>query len=162
MRPSSKNAIELLMRALRLIGLIALELRKYPYWSLLPHIVRRNYVKFDDTPLNKIHVLAILIIWGLVYIVLLSLLRFGLGYWTVASLLKWFGTASNIAGTIWIVAGVIYEPPKGSPSSLDALAKHVSDTFASASRHCVVGVGLFLIGVALQFLADGSFIISLQ
>ncbi|WP_426105463.1 hypothetical protein [Massilia sp. TSP1-1-2] len=142
--------------------LIAAKLRKYEYRSLFPNIFRKNYVSFDSAPANELHAIAIVVIWGLLYCILLFGLKYGFASLRLASLLKWLGLIFNLSGTVWIIAGVIYVRPTKKATDLAALEKHVTDTFASASRHCCIGVTLFLIGVSLQVLADERFVIALQ
>lgn len=56
-----------------------------------------------------------------------------------------------LIGTLYVASGVIYHPPTSEFSTVAEVQEHVTRVFSDASRHCKVGLILFIIGTIIDF-----------
>ncbi|MGK5035433.1 hypothetical protein [Janthinobacterium sp. LB3P118] len=135
------------------------KISKEKFKNLFPDI-RRDYTGNGIDTANSLHIISILIFWITPIITISSLVKIGILSINLEDLLKLFSVAYTTAGTVWIAAGVRYTKP----SQLNdiELQKHVTFTFASASRHCTIGIFIFLLGIAIQLAAESQYVKSIN
>ena len=111
---------------------------------------RRSLMPFrlvDDPNENALHAITIWLVWATVLVIGSALMR-GVVRFTVVETLDFASSLANVCGGLWIAAGVIYKRPSKYKDLLE-LQRHVEDTFAYASRNCLVGACLIGLGYAL-------------
>lgn len=60
---------------------------------------------------------------------------------------EWVSIILTVVGTLWIASGVIYARPGTKPmTDIEELSRHVTETFAYASRTCLFGISIVFAG----------------
>lgn len=131
--------------------------------ALIPGLARTRRKKVFSEALsqtNFFHHISLIAIVGLIGFAAFGVWAHGADT-RLDALLRAYASVCALVGSMWIGAGVIYQPPD-KISSLDELTEHVATTFSVASRHCSVGASIVLASFTLQWLSEKEWIKALD
>lgn len=126
-----------------------------PRWVDLEKKINGTFVKHEDV--NFFHQLALTLLSILLSNVIYFLLKSGMQSINLGDLFRLYSLWLTTVGTIWIAAGVIYKPIS-IDQEFENFRTHVVETFKTASRHCLVGIGAIFFGFVCQIIADADIV----
>ena len=129
--------------------------------SFIPRISPKSHETHAE-PANAFNWIAVAVVWIVVISLAVGLYLKGAKGYKLTEVLDGIGLCLTVAGTVWVGAGVVYHAPTNPFQTVAQLQAHTVAALSVASRHCKIGISMFLVGVLMQELEKWQYIIDLQ